>query len=57
MIAPPAAPIDWRAWKLSAPSRKITITARLWFEARNEAMRLLRCGQGEVSVVPKKGRR
>jgi hypothetical protein len=40
----PSHAITWTAWLRSAPDRRVTVTARLWYEARREALPLLDAG-------------
>jgi hypothetical protein len=37
----PSVPIRWRAYVTDRPEPKVTVTARLWYDARRTALRHL----------------
>lgn len=46
---PPVSPVKWTARRKS-DGKTTRVEARLWSDARDEAMRELGCGPGEVDV-------
>ena len=48
----PSESVNWIAKRNSQPLDFLIVSARLWFVAREEAMRMFCCGPGELTVTP-----
>lgn len=45
---PPSSPVVWAFWEKDSIANSVYLSAKVWFNARREAMRLLECEATEL---------